>query len=222
MSGDPAVSRPAGSGGPPAAILTAFRNYLGSRPGPLVEDFTASIDWDMRERALPPREIACVRHLDRLCEIAQPRERALVRLLADERHALHWGQTYTSADFGEHFLDNYGWVELFGARGHFANDVVAAGFLILGPGVAYPDHHHVAEELYVPLTGGAAWRQGEGAFADRAAGETIHHRSNVSHAMRTGTDPLLALYLWRNGPLTQKSTVTGRADGHAGSATFGQ
>ena len=84
---------------------------------------------------------------------------------------------------------------------------MAAGFLILGPGIVYPDHHHVAEELYIPLTGGTEWRMGEGAFTLREAGEIIHHPSNVNHAMRTGEEPLLALYLWRGGPLAQKSTI---------------
>jgi hypothetical protein len=50
---------------------------------------------------------------------------------------------------------------------------------------------------------------GDDDFQARGAGEMVHHASNVSHAMRTGADPLLALYLWRGGPLAQKSTVTG-------------
>ena len=106
-----------------------------------------------------------------------------------ERHAaqLCWGQTYTSADFGQHFMDNYGWVELFGTRGHFVHDRTAAGFLVLGPDVVYPDHHHVAEEIYIPLTGGAAWRMGDGPFVEREGGEVIHHASNVNHAMRTAS-----------------------------------
>lgn len=50
---------------------------------------------------------------------------------------------------------------------------------------------------------------GEGGFHVRQAGEVIHHASNVSHAMRTGDEPLLALYIWRGGPLAQKSTIPG-------------
>ena len=100
---------------------------------------------------------------------------------------------------------------MFGTRGHFANDEIAGGFLILGPGIEYPDHHHVAEELYIPLTGGTEWRMGGGAWRLRAAGEVIHHASNVSHAMRTGEEPLLAFYLWRGGPLAARSTITGTA-----------
>jgi mannose-6-phosphate isomerase-like protein (cupin superfamily) len=195
----------------PVELLAAFQTYLRSLDDATVRDFLAWIDWDMPQRALAPDMLSCLGHLDRVATIAPAAERPLARLLARSRHALRWGQTYTAADFGQRFIDNYGWIELFGLRGHFANDRAAAGFLILGPELVYPDHHHVAEELYVPLTGGTDWRKGEGGFVRRGAGEIIHHPSNVSHAMRTGGEPLLALYLWRGGPLAQKSTITGSA-----------
>jgi len=198
-----------------ADLLAAFRAYLRSIDHASVRDFLDGIDRRMPERRLASSGLTCLRYLDRAAEIAAEAERPLVGLLADGRDRLRWGQTYTAADLGERFIDNYGWVELFGTRGHFENDEMAAGFLILGPGVVYPDHHHVAEELYVPLTGGTEWRKGEGAFAARPAGEAIHHPSNLSHAMRTGAEPLVALYLWRGGPLAQKSTVTGAASGQA-------
>ena len=57
---------------------------------------------------------------------------------------------------------------------------------------------------------------GDGAFRRRAAGEVIHHASNVSHAMRTGDEPLLAFYLWRGGPLARARRLPvppGRAGG---------
>ncbi|WP_287308542.1 dimethylsulfonioproprionate lyase family protein, partial [Mesorhizobium sp.] len=151
----------------------------------------------------------CLRQLDRIAELAPANAKPLARLLAERRGELRWGQTYSEADFGKGFIDNYGWLEVFGTRGHFVNDEVAAGLLILGPDVVYPDHHHVAEEIYIPLTGGTEWRMGEGGFRTREAGEVIHHASDVSHAMRTGKEPLLALYIWRGGPLAAKSTITG-------------
>jgi hypothetical protein len=52
---------------------------------------------------------------------------------------------------------------------------------------------------------------GEAPFRLRKGGELIHHASNVTHAMRTATEPLLAFYLWRGGPLAQRSTITGGA-----------
>jgi Dimethlysulfonioproprionate lyase len=194
-------------------LLGEFQSYLSGIESARVRDFLGGIDWNMPARNLDAHRLPCLGHLPRLAVIAGPGERRIAGLLARHAPALRWGQTYTAADFGQYFIDNYGWVELFGTRGHFRNDAVAAGVLVLGPNVVYPDHHHVAEEVYVPLTGGTEWRMGEGAFRDRRGSEIIHHASNVSHAMRTGKEPLLALYLWRGGDLTQKSTVAAAGRG---------
>jgi mannose-6-phosphate isomerase-like protein (cupin superfamily) len=193
-------------------LLDHFHAYLRGVDDALVRDAVARIDWNLPARALEPHPLPCVDQLDRIVDLAPPDAQPLVRLLADRRNDLQWGQTYNAADFGAAFLQKYGWLEVFGLRGHFVNDEVAAGLLILGPGITYPDHHHIAEEIYIPLTGGTEWRMGEGDFHVRQAGEVIHHASNVSHAMRTGSEPLLALYIWRGGPLAQKSTIPGAQD----------
>ena len=190
-------------------LLDHFHGFLAAEDNALVQDAGARIDWDMPARPLKPHPLACIRRLDRIVELAAEGAKALARLVAERRADLRWGQTYREADFGRTFIDNYGWLEVFGTRGHFVNDGVAAGLLILGPDIVYPDHHHVAEEIYIPLTGGTEWRMGEGGFHVREAGEVVHHASNVSHAMRTGKEPLLALYIWRGGPLAAKSTITG-------------
>ncbi|HTV72054.1 MAG TPA: dimethylsulfonioproprionate lyase family protein [Rhizobiaceae bacterium] len=188
-------------------LLGLFRGFLGGFPDEPVAGSRALAATAGERRELEPNSLSCLRHLDRAVEIAPEPARPLAMWLAANRDSLRWGQTYTGADFGRDFIDNYGWVELIGTRGHFASDELAAGFLILGPGILYPDHHHVAEEVYIPLTGGTDWRKGEGAFTRREACEVIHHPSNINHAMRTSAEPLLALYLWRGGPLAQKSVI---------------
>lgn len=195
----------------PSQILEAFRDFLSRFDEKAVQSFAARIDWTMPARVIEPRSLPCLRHLARAAELAPAEAKPLAQMLADYRDSLHWGQTYAADDFGEDFLNNYGWMEMFGTRGNFANDAIAGGFLLLGPDTAYPDHHHIAEEIYIPLTGGTLWRMANAPFRKRDAGEVIHHRSNVSHAMTTLTEPLLALYLWRGGPLDQRSTVTGAA-----------
>lgn len=196
---------------PAAIILEAFRGYVGSLGDEHAAEFIGDMDWQLPMRRLAPKSLACLRHLDRAASVASPGEKPLLSLLAACRQQFCWGQTYTAEDFDQRFLDNYGWMELIGTRGHFENDAIAAGFLVLGPDILYPDHRHIAEELYVPLTGGTEWRKGEGSFIARAAGEVIHHPSNVTHAMRTGAEPLVALYLWRGGPLAQKSEISAAA-----------
>lgn len=189
------------------ALLAAFRTCFEGIESRDVADFLAGVDWRMTERPLEPASLPCLRHLSRVAEIAPDWAAPLARLLVAGAEGLHWARTYSASDFGAHFVENYGWLELFGTRGHFVNEDMAAGFLILGPNLIYPDHHHVAEEIYLPLTGGTAWRKGEGDFSLRPAGEVVHHPSDVNHAMRTGEEPLLALYLWRGGPLAQRPVI---------------
>lgn len=189
-------------------MLAALRSFLDPlRSDALAGPFLAGFCWDMEPRVLPPAPLPCLEHLARAALAAGAQSRPLANLLAEIGPSLHWGRTYTAQDFGARFMDNYGWTEIFGTRGHFSNGRVAGGFLLLGPGVTYPDHHHEAEEIYVPLTGGSRWKMAGGEFRQRRAGEVIHHASNVSHAMRTDDEPLLALYLWRGGPLAQRSII---------------
>lgn len=192
---------------PAASVLAGFRAVLEQLDHPVVGSFAAEIDWDMAPRDLPAATLPCLVHLPRAAASATGAGAPLAGVLTEAALSLSWGQTYSAADFGPRFMDNYGWTEVFGTRGHFANERVAGGFLLLGPDVTYPDHHHEAEEIYVPLTGGAHWKMGREDFRPRDAGEVIHHRSNVSHAMRTTEAPLLALYLWRGGPLAQRSIL---------------
>lgn len=131
----------------------------------------------------------------------------VVRHLQSVNAMLDWRQTYNMADFGAHFLERYGWTELIGARGPVAHDKLACGFLLLGPDIEYPGHKHEAEEIYVVLSGTALWRCAEQCWSERRPGTVIHHASNVPHAMRTRDEPLLALYLWKGGDLTQKSAT---------------
>jgi len=123
---------------------------------------------------------------------------------------LAWRQTYGATDFGAAFLAGYGWSEFIGLRGPVASDRIACGVLLLGPNVTYPAHAHAAEEVYLPIHGLAEWQRGEADFAPVPVGQAIHHPSWMPHAMRTGAEPLAALYLWRGGDLAAKSVILGQ------------
>ncbi|NLS15655.1 transcriptional regulator [Rhizobium sp. P40RR-XXII] len=191
-------------------LLTTFRDYLLSRSDLLLQHFIEGFDWSAEERSLAPRHLPVVGYLRELGRPVDGAEAALFERLSNAADMLHWAQTYGITDFGADFLQRYGWVELFGTRGHFASEKMAGGFLLLGPGVHYPDHHHEAEEIYIPLTDGSLWSKDGQPFLPRWTGEIIHHPSNIRHAMRTEAQPLVALYLWRGGPLAQKSIISGR------------
>jgi Dimethlysulfonioproprionate lyase len=158
-------------------------------------------------RPINARSLPVVRALRGLSDFAAPRAAALVEAVEALAGELDWRQTYTKADFGQRFLDNYGFSEWVGERGAFISESIACGVLLLGPETEYPAHSHEAEELYLPLAGRAWWRSGKADWRRRAPGTWIHHAPWTTHAMRTARQPLLAAYVWRAGDLSAKSRI---------------
>src|ERR1700754_367693 len=95
-------------------LLQRFHDYLKTFDDALVRDAVDRIGWDMPARPLQSHGLPCLRHLDRIVELAPAGAKPLARLLAERRGNLRWGQTYSVADFGQIFIDNYGWLEVFG------------------------------------------------------------------------------------------------------------
>ncbi len=191
------------------AITTAARALLDGieAAGPFLEG------WPDLEATRPvaPCSLPVLAWLGAAQQSAVASTASLVAALATQADALAWQQSYTASDFGAAFLDRYGWTELIGSRGAIPSRRIACGILMLGPDTDYPAHAHEAEELYLPLAGTAFWTRGHEAAVERPPGVPIHHPSWVSHAMRTGAEPLLALYVWRGGDLAAKSRIVGRA-----------
>ena len=186
-------------------LLQGFKAYLMARPEPQVSAWVADFDWNLPQRQLSANHPHAERHLDTVLRCCGPTERGLVEAFLEARDQLHWFQSYDAGDFGQGFIDNYAHVELVGTRGHFASDRLAGGLVLFGPGLVYPDHWHLAEELYFPLTDGALWSRNGGPFVERKSGEFIFHESNMAHAMTMQSNPLLALWVWRGNVLVQKS-----------------
>jgi len=190
------------------ALVRAAHELLAASGDPTTAAFLSL--WPVQTsptRRLPPRELPVLGWIDALEDVAVPATGALVRMFVDAARSLHWAQTYGPDDFGASFLERYAWTELIGLRGPVASAQIAAGFLLLGPGIEYPLHRHAAEEAYLPLAGAAQWKRDDGDWVRRAPGKPIHHASRVPHAMRTQREPLLALYVWRGGNLAEKSQI---------------
>jgi len=177
-----------------ALAPSAFADSMGALPLP-----------GARQRATTPCGLPVLDWLSAFGPASTARTEPLVTTLVAAAPHLAWGQTYSDSDVPAAFLARYGWTELVGLRGPFPHDRLALGFLVLGPDTEYPAHRHEAEELYLPLAGTALWQTGDAPFRPVSAGTAIHHPPWTPHAMRTRADPLLALYLWRGGDLTQKS-----------------
>lgn len=183
------------------ALLAAVRGAFAGVPeaAPFLADWPAEVV----SRRVEPVQLPVCRWLGSMAGggvVAELRRAAPV---------LAWRQTYGAGDFGADFLAGYGWSEFIGLRGPVASEAIACGVLLLGPQVTYPAHAHQAEEVYLPIHGVAEWQRGDADFAPVPVGQAIHHPAWLPHAMRTGAEPLAALYLWRGGDLAAKSVILG-------------
>ena len=191
-------------------FISAVETSLRRMNDPVIEQFLAL--WPVqpwRWRETTAGGLPVLRWLGAAIANSASEFQEIAKSLNTLRSNLAWSQTYSATDAHTAFLDRYGWTELIGLRGPVASEALAAGFLLLGPATEYPAHCHVAEEVYVPLSGVAQWRRGDGVWRKQRAGARIYHASCESHAMRTADEPLLALYLWRSGDLAQKSQFVG-------------
>lgn len=159
------------------------------------------------QRFIEPSHLPVLHWLETAVSVTVSQTRPLAKQLVQAAPHLAWGQTYTTKDFGAHFLTRYGWTELMGLRGPIANTEMACGFLLLGPDIEYPPHSHEAEEIYLPLTANSLWLRNQADWQPYPAGVSIYHPPWMPHAMRTKEAPLLALYLWHGRNLVQKSHI---------------
>ena len=119
----------------------------------------------------------------------------LLTALGRIRAGLTWCEM-PAAKVPEHFRRRHGWVEIAGPDGTVVCDDVRFGFYLQAPETFYPAHCHEAEELYLVLSGTAEWQAGDDDFSSKPPGSLVHHRPWQAHAMRTLSDPLLALWGW--------------------------
>lgn len=161
--------------------------------------------WPDCVEAVPcaPLLLPVLRFLPQTMLATVPETDALAAQLIADVAGLAWAQSFASGEASPAFLANYGWTEIIGPRAPLRAARLSAGFLLLGPRVAFPLHRHPAEEVYVPLSGTAVWRRGRRPFGPVPPGRIIHHSPWLPHAMRTSDEPLLAMYVWRGDDFTE-------------------
>jgi len=184
-------------------IHTLLKSLRAARLGPFLAEWPGKAP----SRRITPTSLPVLKYTAVLESNTAPWARNVSDELFRLAPSLHWGQSYPASAVGAQFLENYGYTEIAGLHGPIPSEHVAIGFLVLGPATLYPPHRHEAEEIYVPVSGTAAWQGGDGMWRDKPPGTVIVHERNEPHAMRTSSEPLLGLYLWRSAQLEQKSRL---------------
>lgn len=128
---------------------------------------------------------------------AFPSDHPLVKVWQVCADHLYWKQSYTEDQVGRHFLNHYGYVEIFGPTGLYHSNQ-ARGFIgYWGADLYYPAHHHAAEEIYLVL-GGSVTFETPGQGGELCLPEkTRYHQSQQVHAMQVGAEGFLTFALWR-------------------------
>jgi hypothetical protein len=104
---------------------------------------------------------------------------------------LFWFQR--SAPHRPDFMAGHVNAEIIGPRGLEVRDDITIGISLMRPGLIYPDHHHLPEEIYIVLSEGL-WRQNDHPWWSPGIGGYVYNPSHIVHSMRAVDTPLLALW----------------------------
>ena len=140
-----------------------------------------------------PNRVRALAHLDDA--LAAPDAHPIVDTISCVENALRWLDAKAMQEL-EATRDRHAYAEVVGPDGLFSSQIVRFGLYFQSADTVYPDHRHAAEELYFVVSGTAQWRKGGVAFAAKAPGTLIHHRSLQTHATTTLAQPLLAMWAW--------------------------
>ncbi|CCG08623.1 dimethylsulfonioproprionate lyase family protein [Pararhodospirillum photometricum] len=127
-----------------------------------------------------------------LADVGDPDLAGVLRIIGPH---LPWRYGYAPRSDAPGLENRMGWAELVGPEAPFLSSSICLGLTVIGPNTHYLPHRHPAVEVYLVLAGHALW-WGEGLTTEPPPGAFILHPSQAVHAMRTGTEPLLALYTW--------------------------
>ena len=83
--------------------------------------------------------------------------------------------------------------QIIGPQGLEVRHDLIVGITLMRPDIAYPDHQHEPEEIYLVL-GNGRWRQGKGEWHTPDLGGLVYNPSNVMHGMKSLDQPLIALW----------------------------
>ena len=121
-----------------------------------------------------------------------------------ERVTWHPSKSYDHEPTMTDFLPRYAVAVIFGPdrfgrRCPYFSDRATLGLTLQAPDVDYPAHAHEAVEIYYILAGSVDWQQGDGVWRRKVPGDFVLHEAHEPHAMRTGGEPLLAMFAWVSG-----------------------
>jgi len=133
--------------------------------------------------------------VENLCadKLANQSAKAHAQALLALSSQLTWWHRPDAIEIGEPFASGHANATVIGKGGLEERDDVWVGISLMAPNIEYPEHHHPPEEVYLVLSPGQ-WRQGEKSWHSPGCGGLVHNPPSILHAMRSGSQPLLATW----------------------------
>lgn len=120
----------------------------------------------------------------------------VAKAIAPVSGLLPWHYSYPTEPGQDGLADRIAFAEIIGPKAPLTEPNSRLGFTLMAPHTFYPMHAHPAVELYLVVSGHAAWLS-PGTEEVVPPGGFVLHRTALPHAMRTTDEPLLALYAWQ-------------------------
>ena len=187
-----------------SALQSAFCANVND---PRAQALLARIFGSLRTVAQPhpptPVRLPVCRYLAPALEAARCRDaalRTLAETLLEIEPSLAWRRREGSGPSASaNFRDGHANAMIVGPGGLEPRTDVWLGVSLLAPNVRYPDHSHPPEETYLVMSRGE-FRQGDDGWSEPGFAGSFYNPPNITHAMRSGSDPLLAFWaLWTTG-----------------------
>lgn len=185
------------------ATEAAFRHRIepGSALEPLANNIFGAIATETgtpRDDEQPTTLEACRHFAPALvtAATATPHTAAIAKAFSHLGPKLRWGRRPAGKNDPEGFADNHANTTFLGVGGLEERTDLRIGASLVAPTIRYPDHAHPPEEMYIALSDGE-WRNEENDWHAPGIGGLVHNTPAITHAMRAGPAPLLAIWcLW--------------------------
>ena len=180
--------------------LGAFTNVLECSGDkglkPFIDDLRGLNPATAKGASDRPKSNPALAHLPKALSSARGDQRLVdaVRAIAGE---VRWASSYAPGGKVGFLATRMVWGEIAGQRGLIKAPLMRHGCFLLSPGLVYPLHGHVAEEIYFVTSGRMEVEHGlEGARVCVGPGEYYHTPPGHPHALHIGEDPVLIVYQW--------------------------
>ena len=153
---------------------------------------------DIKPQAVAPLHEHCCDVFLNDTGLQSERYHDLQQAIRNASEVVHWRDTYKGTDISDDFMARFGCYCIIGDDAPFTSNSIRLWMVYMPPHLYYPWHNHPAEEMYMVVSGSAAFRRKGCPEEELLEGDTSFHTSNQPHAMETFEAPVLCLVAWRD------------------------